>query len=230
MELYILAGAILLAVIIWSATRRSAKPESTKLKGKDLSETLPYRVKDNFLTAPELKFYSVLCSAVGPKAVVCPKVGLKDFLFVSKHGEDYMKYLRKISQKHIDFLLCAPDTMRPVCGIELDDSSHERQKTKARDEFVEKVYRDAKFPLVRIKTKASYTAEEITLALGTYIEGKQPTGAVTATESPAVLCPKCQIPMTIRTARNSGEKFYGCSNYPNCRETAKIEVTSAPGS
>ena len=35
----------------------------------------------------------------------------------------------------------------------------------------------------------------------------------------AVLCPKCYSPMVIRTARKDGKKFYGCSNFPNCKET-----------
>jgi hypothetical protein len=35
------------------------------------------------------------------------------------------------------------------------------------------------------------------------------------------LCPKCQVPMVIRTARRgpyTGQQFYGCPNYPECRE------------
>ena len=59
---------------------------------------------------------------VGDKAVICHKVGLKDFFFIGKGvGKDYMKYFGKIAKKHVDFLLC-----------------HER------DLFVEKVYKDAK--------------------------------------------------------------------------------------
>lgn len=61
---------------------------------------------------------------VGDKAVICHKVGLKDFFFIGKGvGKDYMKYFGKIAKKHVDFLFC-----------------HER------DLFVEKVYKDAKKP------------------------------------------------------------------------------------
>ena len=59
---------------------------------------------------------------VGDKAVICPKVGLKDFFFICKGvGKDYMNYFGKIAKKHVDFLLCDPGTMKPICGIELDD-------------------------------------------------------------------------------------------------------------
>ena len=42
-----------------------------------------------------------------------------------------------------------------------------------------------------------------------------------------MLCPKCGKPMVIRTAKkgaDAGKQFYGCSGFPNCRYTAKIEV------
>ena len=40
-------------------------------------------------------------------------------------------------------------------------------------------------------------------------------------EPPAPLCPKCGIPLVVRMVRqgaNAGTRFYGCSNYPQCRE------------
>lgn len=41
------------------------------------------------------------------------------------------------------------------------------------------------------------------------------------------LCPKCNCPMILREPRrgpNKGKKFYGCSNYPGCKETIRILV------
>jgi four helix bundle suffix protein len=38
-------------------------------------------------------------------------------------------------------------------------------------------------------------------------------------------CPKCGKPMALRTARsgkNEGSQFWGCSNYPDCKGTAKL--------
>jgi len=40
-----------------------------------------------------------------------------------------------------------------------------------------------------------------------------------------LVCPKCGGNLVIRTAKrgaNIGSKFYGCSNYPNCRYTKKL--------
>lgn len=39
------------------------------------------------------------------------------------------------------------------------------------------------------------------------------------------LCPSCGTPMVLRTAKRGphvGERFYGCVNYPKCRQTRKI--------
>ena len=36
------------------------------------------------------------------------------------------------------------------------------------------------------------------------------------------LCPKCDVPMVMRTAskgKNEGKSFWGCTNFPKCRET-----------
>jgi restriction system protein len=41
----------------------------------------------------------------------------------------------------------------------------------------------------------------------------------------APLCPHCALPMVLRTAqrgRYSGQQFYGCANYPQCRITRRM--------
>lgn len=41
--------------------------------------------------------------------------------------------------------------------------------------------------------------------------------------SHAPICPQCDIQMVERTNRQTGQKFYGCKNYPKCDETAHHE-------
>ena len=41
------------------------------------------------------------------------------------------------------------------------------------------------------------------------------------------ICPKCVIPMRSRTAARGdtrGSQFYGCMNFPNCREVMPVPV------
>ncbi|AHF07016.1 topoisomerase [Desulfitobacterium metallireducens DSM 15288] len=163
---------------------------------------------------------------VGNKAVICPKVGLKDIFFIDKGvGKDYMKYFGKIAQKHVDFLLCDPDSMEPLCGIELDDISHTNKKAYKRDIFVEKVYNDANLELIRISSKSGYTLSEVETALtGVFDKSKKIFTIQNNTE--IVLCPKCSMPMVIRKAskgQNAGKEFYGCPNFPKCKEIINID-------
>src|SRR5687768_8690775 len=88
-------------------------------------DNLLYRVQNNFLSPAELSFFHVLRSTVGDRVVICPKVRLVDILFVVNQRENYA-YRGKIAQKHVDFLLCDPKSLKPILAIELDDSSHER--------------------------------------------------------------------------------------------------------
>ena len=43
-------------------------------------------------------------------------------------------------------------------------------------------------------------------------------------ESDAPACPRCGAPMVLRTARATDKKFFGCSNYPQCRGMRPVEA------
>jgi len=83
-----------------------------------LQEELPYRVRDDFLSPAERSLYGVLCAAVGEWATVCPKIALAD-VFYPQSGDRSANasYRNQITQKHVDFLLCNPGSMRPLLGV-----------------------------------------------------------------------------------------------------------------
>ena len=189
----------------------------------DTGGGLPYRLRDDFLSAAELAFYRVLVHALGNRAVICPKVNLADILFVAQPGQ-FQKYRNKIDRKHIDFLLCDPATMKPRCGIELDDSSHARRDRQARDEFVDQAFAVAGLPLVRVPAKAVYSATGLMAMLEQHLSAIP--GPLASSVAPVAMgtptCPKCGVPFVERVAKkgpNAGQSFFGCPNYPKCRET-----------
>lgn len=139
------------------------------LRGLDVSE-LPYRQRDDFLSAAELSFYRVLSAAIGDRAIICPKVNLADMFFVARPNEN-QSFRNKIDRKHVDFLVCDPATMRPVCGIELDDSSHARRDRQGRDEFVDRVFEVAGLALVRVPAKGSYSPDALMELVGPHLNG-----------------------------------------------------------
>lgn len=208
--------------------------ESKSDGGAALSAEYPYHLRDNFLSPAELSFYGVLRTAINGRAVLCSKVALADIFYVKK-GDDASRwriYTNKIDRKHVDFLLCDPVTMRPLVGIELDDSSHQRPDRQARDTFVDGVFAAARLPLLHIPAKRGYVTAEIEGQIAPYIGVvAAPTSApakttdrslpvATAQPNDSPRCPKCGSEMVLRTAKsgaNAGNQFWGCSKYPGCR-------------
>ena len=110
----------------------------------------PY-VRRDLLTTNEFPFYQLLeplCRKHGWLLLV--KMRLADILEVAPGEKDYMAYFNKIKAKHTDFVLCDPDTLEVLCGVELDDPSHDRPERIERDEFVDHVYEAAGIPLIHV--------------------------------------------------------------------------------
>ncbi|MCW3101353.1 MAG: hypothetical protein JWL77_6971 [Chthonomonadaceae bacterium] len=197
----------------------------------------PYRLRDDFLSPAELSFFHVLEHAVGPEYRVCPKVNLADIFFVSSPQEN-AGFLNKIARKHVDFLLCDPRTLTPLLGIELDDASHRAARREERDRLVEQVFAVAGLRLVRIPAQTSYVPAEVRAAVvgaqpprRSDLTGQPPDLTVSAQPEPSALaattpsCPKCSVPMVLRTAQRGdrfGQSFYGCPNYPKCRQVVNV--------
>lgn len=121
--------------------------------------SLPYKTT-YLLSKCESNFYNSLkpvCDKYG--YVICPKVGLKDFIAVTSK-KDYLKWFRKISQKHVDFLICDKN-LKPLMAIELDDSSHELEQARKNDEFKNELYKELNFPLVRVRAAQYYRYQDI---------------------------------------------------------------------
>ncbi|MEC5425874.1 DUF2726 domain-containing protein [Virgibacillus sp. C22-A2] len=196
---------------------------------------LPYAMRDDFLSNAELSFYKVLQQYIGNKAIICPKVSLQDIFFVKTSSQsERSTYNNKISRKHVDFLLCSTDTLRPICGIELDDRSHQRADRIKRDKFVEQVFESAGLTMVRFENKRSYTLAELESKLHNALNGfERKVLAESEIRSSEVNkdsvpeCKKCGVPMVKRQAKkgaNKGKVFYGCPNYPKCREVVYTTI------
>ncbi len=214
-------------------------------------DPLPYRLRDDFLSPAEKSFYQVIKGMIGNYLTICPKVALSDLFFVTRPNENKSAYNR-INRKHVDFVICDPQTMTPQFAIELDDSSHDRADRMERDAFVDSVFEAAQLPLLHIPVHLNYSTNELGDLFKEVLQKKyQPSSAeaqnassgqqddirsattmtkdgngTAAVEPKAPFCPKCGTPMVLRTAKNGaqpGRKFYGCANYPKCRVILPFE-------
>jgi predicted RNA-binding Zn-ribbon protein involved in translation (DUF1610 family) len=193
--------------------------------GRQATSDLPYRRRDDFLSAAELSFYRVLRLVVKDRATILTKVNLADIFFVARPNEN-QTHRNRIDRKHVDFLICDSDMMTPLAGVELDDKSHARADRVARDRLVDSVFEAAGLPLFRIPAQSSYDQNALAGRLAPCMERNKIAPAISP--QPVVgksspICPKCGIAMVQRMAskgRNQGNTFWGCPNYPRCREIA----------
>ena len=194
-----------------------------------ISKALPYRLRDDFLSPAEFSFYKVLSALVGSRLTIQSKVRLADVFFVARPNEN-VAHFNRIAQKHLDFLVCDSVTMKPLFGVELDDSSHKRNDRQERDEFVESVCKVAGLPLLRLPVQREYNSREIAAQIAPFVSDKvsvsnSPQPEIDEQVSSVPFCPKCGIPMVLRTVaqgEHKGKQFYGCQNYPRCREMKPV--------
>ena len=190
---------------------------------KSTNGALPYLRRDDFLSPAELAFYRVLLAALGDRATVCPKVNLADVFFVPQ-GPSSQSHRNRIDRKHVDFLVCSSQTMRPVCGVELDDASHARADRQERDAFVDEVFAVAGMPLVRVPAQAGYQPATLLALVAPHLDGPTNHAPLPPPTSGPPTCPKCGVRMVERVAKKgatAGQKFFGCVNYPRCREVSQ---------
>ena len=114
----------------------------------DIFKKYPYK-KRNLLTKTEYKFYKVLKKECDRRDyLICPKVRMEDFLEVTCK-ENRLKYRGYIKSRHIDFIICDSE-LRMLCGIELDDYTHDTREAKKADVFKNNVFKKIAVPLFRI--------------------------------------------------------------------------------
>jgi very-short-patch-repair endonuclease len=125
-------------------------------------KTLPYKKKDYLLSVAEKEFYNILRIIVEKNNyLLFAKVRLEDLLWIPKHTDNRVGLRNRIKSRHVDFVICDKVDIRPLLVIELDDSSHEREDRKIRDEFVNQVLRGAGLPILHHKFQNFYSPREI---------------------------------------------------------------------
>jgi hypothetical protein len=192
---------------------------------KDQDERLPYRLRETFLSTPELALLRVLQNMVGRHYVICPKVSLNDLFYIIRPNEN-VHFFNKFFRKHVDFLLCEPNTLKPAIGIELVKPVS-RTETRGADQFMEDLFLSAGLPLVHVPSSERYSdrdlAELFQLAI-MKVKDSAPLRATAKSDS-VPMCPVCGRMMVLRIHRNgsnAGRKYYGCMDSPKCNGVVEI--------
>jgi hypothetical protein len=201
-------------------------PERKTLPLKELDERLPYRLREQFMSTPELALLRVLQNMVRHHYVICPKVGLNDIFYIVRPNEN-VHFFNKIFRKHVDFLLCEPGTLKPAFGIELVKPVT-KNETRETDQFMEDLFLSAGLPLVHIPSSQHYSEDDLTeLFQLSIMKVKETKPFRAASEADSVpMCPVCGRMMVLRIHRggpNAGRKYYGCMDSPKCSGVVKID-------
>jgi Protein of unknown function (DUF2726) len=195
------------------------------IRTKELNERLPYRLREQFMSTPELALLRTLQEMVANRYVVCPKVALNDVFYIVRPNEN-VHFFSKIFRKHVDFLLCDPRTLKPVIGVELVKPVV-RSETREADQFMEDLFLSAGLPLVHVPSSDRYVqrdvAELFQLAI-MKVKESAPLRASAKTDS-VPMCPVCGRMMVLRihrTGLKAGKKYYGCMDSPKCNGVVEI--------
>lgn len=174
MELLAIGLGIIVILLVINAVLTHLKNKSksqivSNEENVNLDEKLPYVVTQSVLTSKEKKFYEAL-KPIAEKhgLIILCKVRIADIVCIPKETSNYIKWFNYIKAKHIDFTLCDSEfTVKFL--IEVDDSTHDQQKRKERDEFVNRVFEKVGVKLLRFRT---WTTESLNTAVDEALEEK----------------------------------------------------------
>ena len=143
---------LLVLVVIANAVSRKSKK----------TVSYPYVSAESLFSKNEQAFLRVLKQAAGDH-LVFGKVRVADVVQVRKglSKSEWQRAFNRISQKHVDFVLCHPHDLSVWCAVELDDASHKRAERRERDATLEKIFAAAEIPLVRVQSQRTYNVTEI---------------------------------------------------------------------
>ena len=200
-------------------------PERKTSPLKEPGDRLPYRLRETFLSTPELALWRILQNMVRGHYIICPKVALNDIFYIVRPNEN-VHFFNKIFRKHVDFLLCEPDTLQPTFGIELVKPIA-RSETREADQFMEDLFLSAGLPLVHIPSSDQYSEDDLAeLFKLSIVKVKNTSSLRTPSKTDSVpMCPVCGRMMVLRIHRNGPDKdkkYYGCMDSPKCNGVVEI--------
>ena len=155
--IFVIVAAALLKLFVPAKKTRGNKrnwrqePERNWQENEDFDDGSPI---GNFtyyskpvMSAAEYSFFVKLYEVAKLNYWVFTKVSLWE---IARNNEQ--AGWTKISQKHVDFVLCDPRDARVVLAIELDDSTHNRASAQKRDAQKDAVLASAGVPFLRVRT------------------------------------------------------------------------------
>ena len=167
--IYIVVAFVILLFIDFATRKLFTNKESTEIK----KSTYRYFAKNTIMTERENKFFKQLNEILGNKWFIIPQVHLSALLNHKVKGQNWKAAFRHINGKSVDYVLLSKETMKPICAIELDDSTHNYKNRVERDAEVERIFAEAKLPLARFKNPEKLSRQDIVNTIAAAIKKVQ---------------------------------------------------------
>jgi very-short-patch-repair endonuclease len=152
--------ALLLMLAFFGVLLNQSKDFNRWLKSQQHS--FSYRRQPCLFSPAERSFFGVLEQVVGAGYKVFGKVRIADLIKPSTgNGAGRYAALKRITGKHVDFVICDSKTLFIIGVIELDDKSHNQNSRKKRDSFVNDAFSSAGIPIIRFPARAAYNVSSI---------------------------------------------------------------------
>jgi len=157
--------AVVIIEIVKELTRKPKKkgktptPPIIRVRADDIQPNPVYKSKPTILTPTEQKFFRVLEKLKSPTTAIGVQVRVADII-TPIDTQDRPSFTR-IMSKHIDFVLFNRETFKIIAAIELNDSSHQREKRQERDQFLARSFEDAGVPLIWIPAQSNYDKDQL---------------------------------------------------------------------
>jgi len=152
----------------WLGLGGTLDDETTQESSHDTQERFSYQLREAFLSEAEIYFYRVLKKMVSERLVIFTKVSQTDVFSIS--GSDVSKDSDMKNQKTVDFLLCDPDSFKPVLALFFEDNKNLDVDQINKEESLDEVFASAGLPFVKVNAMDSYDIPELARAFRKAIE------------------------------------------------------------
>jgi hypothetical protein len=143
------AVLFLLALLLRSIWRRLLRPHPNER---------PLAIARPFLSEAERAFFQILLQSAHPSSHISCKVRLADLVTFPGRAPGTRN---TVNQKHVDFVVCDRQSMKPFRVIELDDPTHGRRDRMARDALVDLYLEEAGIPITHFPTARRYRPADL---------------------------------------------------------------------
>ena len=156
----VLLGVTTMVLLSIKVAHKDQLP-SDNAKGKSTTNNYRYQIKMSMMSRAEEGVFRKLVELCEGQCYVVPQVHLSSLFEHKIPGQKYSAAFSHINGKSVDFVLLDQESLKPLCAIELDDSSHNATDRQERDQEVERIFAVAKFPLVRLTQAMASSREKV---------------------------------------------------------------------